>query len=77
MKNQMRILLMVGLSMSMVVLSYVTVFAQEGITVCGELNVPPYSYVENGQLKGIDTDIISEALHRMNVEVTTKLYQSQ
>ncbi len=35
---------------------------------------PPYSYTENGEVKGIDIDIVNEAARRADVHVTIELY---
>lgn len=37
------------------------------------LHYPPYEYREDGRIKGIATELVREAFHRMNVEITIEL----
>lgn len=42
-----------------------SVRAAQPVLIYGDDDYPPYSYVENGQLKGIYTEIVREAAHAM------------
>lgn len=47
--------------------------AQERLRFVGENKVPPYSFKENGRVKGIDVDIIAEAAKRMKIGIDIEL----
>ncbi len=46
--------------------------AEGQLLFLGEENVPPYSYMENGQQKGTDYDVIQEVAKRMKIQVNIK-----
>ena len=54
----MKKLLLIGLFVS-------NIFANETITLSGDMNYPPYSYKENGIAKGVYVDIIKSAFSKM------------
>lgn len=45
----------------------------EPLLFCGENNVAPYSFVADGEIRGIDHDLIQEAARRMGLEVRFQL----
>ncbi|MCP4352792.1 MAG: transporter substrate-binding domain-containing protein [Desulfobacterales bacterium] len=46
-----------------------TSLAEGQLLFIGEENVPPYSYMENGQKKGTDYDLIQEVAKRMKIQI--------
>jgi polar amino acid transport system substrate-binding protein len=44
--------------------------SEERLYILAEENVVPYTFIEDGQMKGIDYDIVMEAAKRMNIKTT-------
>jgi len=46
-------------------LGYDVIFAKQNVTIYGDDNYPPYSYLENGQAKGIYVDVLKLTFSKM------------
>ena len=52
-----------------------TLFAVQSVTFVGDANYPPYSYIEEGEAKGIYVDIIRKAFEKIpEYSVTFKMF---
>ncbi len=47
--------------------------AQQSLSILGDDDYPPFSFEEDGELTGIDIDILNELFNRMNIDVEIEL----
>ena len=69
----MKKLVMIGLSVSLWILLAMQAVAEQPLEIAST-NFPPFVYEEQGKIKGIDVDILTEVFARMRQPISIRLY---
>jgi len=67
-----KVMLIVMVALSVAACGSQIASAQNTLTFFGEENVPPWSFTEKDQIRGIDCDLILEVGKRMNLQINIR-----